>query len=233
MNSVADMLGLIVALLTQFAGGGTHADPANNASNVTAVAALRTAASLAPGATGTFLGGNGTTSNPTFQALTNSDLPFTLPLSRANGGTGLATTPAAPQNYNPSNPTPTASQGTLVMMGLGTTCTFTPASSGNVKVTITGNTLTNTAAAQIGLGGRFGTGTAPTNGAAVTGTRFGASTDQAIRAANFNAGSPFAIDAILALTPGTAYWFDIALDTLTAADTAQITSVGVTIFELS
>jgi hypothetical protein len=100
-------------------------------------------------------------------------------------------------------------------------------------VTVTGNTLTNTVAAVITLGGRYGTGTAPANGGTLTGTRFGAATDQSIRAANFNAGVPFCLNAILALTPGTAYWFDVALDTGATADTAQITSVGVTIYELS
>ncbi len=232
MNKVADMLGLVAAMFAQLAGAGTNADPASNAANVTAMTGMRTAASLAPGASTTFLGSNGTTSRPTFRAITTGDLPFSLPLSRANGGTGVVTTPAAPVQYAPGDPAATAS-ATLVMMGLGSTCTFTPASSGNVKITVTGTTLTNTAAVQITLGGRYGTGAAPGNGAAVTGTRFGSGADRVIRAASTAAGVPFTVDAVISLTAGTAYWFDIALATLTAADTAQVNTVGAAIFEIS
>src|SRR5690348_12676647 len=74
-NNVADMLGLICALLAQLAGAGTNADPAGNATNVAAVAAMRTAASLSPGAAGKVLRSQGVASNPVFANIQAGDLP--------------------------------------------------------------------------------------------------------------------------------------------------------------
>lgn len=70
MNNAADMLGLITSLLAQLAGAGTSLDPAGNTANVNAIAALRTAASLAPGAAGTVLTSAGTGAAPAFATLT-------------------------------------------------------------------------------------------------------------------------------------------------------------------
>lgn len=135
----------------------------------------------------------------------------------------------------PSNPTATASQTpTLVMMGVGGTCKITPGSGGKVQVMISGVVLTNTAAVSATLGGRFGTGTAPTNGAAVTGTRFGVgAADVVTRGAAAGVGVPFCFVDLLTLSPATAYWFDIALSTATAADTAAITNISFVAEEIS
>lgn len=118
------------------------------------------------------------------------------------------------------NPAPTAST-TLIMGGFGTTTGWkiTPGSSGKVLVIVSGNFKTNTAAVPAVIGARYGTGTAPSSGDAVTGTAIGA--DQHIRPAGTADGSGWSVHAVLALTPGTAYWVDIAFDTGTAADTAQ------------
>src|SRR5258708_9986826 len=71
----------------------------------------------------------------------------------------------------PANPAGTVSL-TAVMMGLGSTCAITTNSSGRVLVTMTGQARTATAAVSCTTGGRYGTGTAPVNGAAGTGSRF-------------------------------------------------------------
>ena len=137
---------------------------------------------------------------------------------------------AGPVNFKPSDPAGTTS-ATLVMMGLGSTVTYTPSSSGTCMVFVSGE-VTGTAAATGGFGGRYGTGTAPTNGAAVTGTRFGAAADPSI-AAGVAASRPggMALTDVLTLTPGTAYWFDLAL--LAGSGTASIKNASFTIIEIA
>lgn len=133
--------------------------------------------------------------------------------------------------FTPADPTDTASTS-LVCMGLGGACTVTPAASGKVLVTVTGQAQSLTAAANITLGCRFGTGTAPVNGAADTGTRFGAAADPVVKPVATGVSVPFAFTGLLSLTPGTAYWLDVVAATGTGADHAKVTDVGVTAVEL-
>ena len=155
------------------------------------------------------------------------------PITRALGGTGLTTTPAAPVSLQPGNPTGTTS-ATLVMMGVGGTVAYTPTSSGKVVISVSGALTMATTIGNSILGGRYGTGTAPINGAAVTGTRWGNAADMNIRAVTtgVNGGIAWSLDDILSLTANTAYWFDIALSS-SAGGTAAVLSVGFAIFELS
>jgi hypothetical protein len=134
----------------------------------------------------------------------------------------------------PSNPASTVSV-TLVMMGVGGTCKITPGSSGKVLVTITGELTINTAVAGITatFGCRYGTGTAPTNGAAVSGTRWGAAADYTTQPPVAAVKVPFAFTDLLTLTPATAYWFDIALATSNAADSAAVFFLSFTALEVS
>ena len=138
----------------------------------------------------------------------------------------------ASASATPANPTATASTS-LKMMGLGSSCALTPGSSGTVLVTVTGEVTTATAVVTATWGGRYGTGAAPANGAAVSGTRFGAAADLSTQAQAAGAGVPFALTALLSLTPGTAYWFDIALDTANASDSASVTNISFTAVEIS
>jgi hypothetical protein len=111
--------------------------------------------------------------------------------------------------------------------------TFTPRGSGIVSVLITGVAFTSTAAATVSIGGRYGTGAAPVNGAAATGTRFGGAADQAIQASATTAGDGFALaDVVTGLTVGTAYWFDLTYATSAGADVANLASLGVALQEL-
>lgn len=144
----------------------------------------------------------------------------------------LGLTATAPASSTPSNPTATSATS-LKMMGLA--AAFTPTNqSPQVLVIITGVAATATGAAAVTVGGRYGTGTAPANAAAVTGTRFGAAADPVIGpGAAAAAGVPFTLAAVLGpLAAGTAYWFDLALATGNASDAASVTAVGVTIAEL-
>jgi hypothetical protein len=150
---------------------------------------------------------------------------------------GLVKLPAASASFKPANPTGTTSL-TLVMMGLGAagggqSCLYTPATTGIVEVTLNGWVNIAVATNQITVGARYGTGTAPANAAAVTGTRFGSNTDPVCSpsavtkymTATFN-------DIITGLTPGTQYWFDYALATNNASDAVTVISVTCTLKEL-
>ena len=138
---------------------------------------------------------------------------------------------AASVSYYPSNPAGTVS-ATAVMMGLGTTCVFTPKNTGKVRVTMCGTWYTaGTAVAGI-FGGRYGTGTAPANGVASTGTRFGTGTsDSTPKTASTGNGMFFSITDILSLAAGTAYWFDLA-EASAAGDTTETGNIVCTIDEL-
>jgi hypothetical protein len=133
--------------------------------------------------------------------------------------------------FAPADPSDTASTS-LVCMGLGATCAITPAASGKVLVTVTGFAQSLTAAANITVGCRYGTGAAPANGDADTGTRFGAHADPVVKPGTTGVSVPFAFTGLLSLTPGTSYWLDVVAATGTGADHAKITDVGVTAVEL-
>jgi hypothetical protein len=76
-------------------------------------------------------------------------------LPRSEGGTGVATTPAAPVAFQPGNPASTTSV-TLVMMGLGSACAYTPASSGKIRAGVSFCFATATAAVNMTAAGRYG-----------------------------------------------------------------------------
>lgn len=137
-------------------------------------------------------------------------------------------------SYTPSNPTATAS-GSLVAMGLGATCTFTPAGTGIVAATVSGFWNTATASVNGVLSARYGTGTAPVNGAASSGTRWGTgNSDPSINAARTQSGAvPFSFTQVITgLTLSTAYWFDLVTSTSNPSDSATITNVVMTLQEL-
>lgn len=128
---------------------------------------------------------------------------------------------------NPADPASTTST-TGVMMGLGTTCKLTPSYSTRVHITVDG-VLSATATARVFAIGKFGTGTAPINGAAFSGTTFGGTRAVSI-GATFTDGIPFSTSAVITgLTPATAYWFDIDLSGTSGTITVQ--SVHCAIFE--
>lgn len=166
------------------------------------------------------------------------------PLPVSSGGTGAVTAAAAlaalgaapiqaaPAVFRPANPATTVSTS-LVMCGIGATCTYTPSGSGLVLVTVSGVWFTAATAVQGDLAGRFGTGTAPVNGAAVTGTRYGTgNADSVIHSGSATSGVPFCFTDLLTLVPGTTYWFDLATSTSNASDAATTTNISMTLVEL-
>lgn len=153
---------------------------------------------------------SGGAATPTFRALVNADLPA--------GATSLAT---------PSNPTATTST-TGVMMGLAGS--ITPTKSGKVVFAVIGSISNNTATRGSFIVLRYGTGTAPTNAAAATGTVVGNGSFHNTAAANLTV--PFYAGGIVTgLTPGTAYWLDVQLGSLVGG-TSAIWSPTIMAFEL-
>ena len=135
--------------------------------------------------------------------------------------------PLATSGTLPSDPVGTTST-TGLMMGLG--IGITPLVSGNFKVDLVGSMTNNTggdgAKAQL----RHGTGTAPTNGAALTGTTAGS----LVEATALSGGQkiPFALTALVTgLALGTAVWFDVGLAAILGG-TAGISDLSVVIVEL-
>lgn len=158
---------------------------------------------LGPGTTGQFLQTKGSGANPVWAG--------------ANSG--------ASYQAQPSNPTGTTSTGGL-MMGLAGA--VTPTLTGRVLITISGDITNGTGSDGGTVTIRYGTGSAPSNGAALTGTTAGASP----RALAGTVVAPFSVQAIVtSLTLSTAYWIDLSLAALVGG-TATIANVSMSAVEL-
>jgi hypothetical protein len=146
--------------------------------------------------------------------------------------------PSAPVGVQPADPTGTTST-VAVMMGLGQAggqaAIYTPTGTGLVAVTVTGYLSIATGVAICQISGRWGTpaSAAPANGAALTGTRFGGSGDQAIRPSATGSGQPFALTGVLAIGAGNSAWVDLSLLTGSSSDLASLHSISVTFVEVA
>jgi hypothetical protein len=132
------------------------------------------------------------------------------------------------------NPAGTTTFNPGVMCGISTAgggaATITPVRSGKIVIIIPGygsnNTINNSGACII----RYGTGTAPVNGAAATGTIVGAESSWLVAVASQR--MPFSVCAVVTgLTLGTTYWIDLGLRAITGG-TASVTGLAVTAYEL-
>lgn len=131
----------------------------------------------------------------------------------------------------PNDPTGTAST-TGVMMGLAVP--ITPQFSGRLLVFINGNLTNSTATAGDGAKAqiRYGTGTAPANAAALTGTTAGSIQTSVLERATANDLQTFALTALVTgLTLGTAVWLDISLAAIVGG-TAIAKNLSVTAVEI-
>lgn len=132
-------------------------------------------------------------------------------------------------NAKPSAPAANAT-GTPLMMGTGATVAFTPTGSGKVYIVYSGQgSNTSGGADQTTVTLYFGTGSAPVNGASVTGTSAGIT--QTCVSSNNNYLATFSLNHILTLTPATAYWFDLAVAAPGGA-TSSVANLSATIYEL-
>lgn len=176
---------------------------------------------------------------------------YTLPLATAQGGTGVATpdliagngislagswpnktitakTGASFQGAA-SNPAGTTS-ASGVMAGIGATCTITPNKTGTVFFSIYGTASDNTINGGCGMVVRTGTGTAPSNGAAPSGT--------VISATGFSSGLPAASSVVITgngvqngLALGTAVWFDFVESATSGVGTCTYQNVSCSAME--
>jgi hypothetical protein len=123
---------------------------------------------------------------------------------------------------SPADPTATTS-ATEKMMGLAGT--ITP---GGTKLDIDIEGIIASSGNQAWtLQIRYGTGTAPTNGAAVIGTAAGTKIGMTATIT-----CPFALNAIISgLTPGTAYWIDVAFS-IAGGSTLTPTKINIAAHDL-
>lgn len=176
------------------------------------------------------------------QTTTTASIPFAQGLTTTTAVAssyikGTQVLQSAPNKYRSMAgfaPTGTTS-ASAVMMGLGSSFALTPLAAGGtgvVSVMIMGWASTTTSGATVQIGLRYGTGAAPANGAAVTGTS--AYTTQDVLLTTATTGSPaipYTIFAeITGLVAGTAYWFDLPVST--SGGTAVIKVSGVVIQEV-
>lgn len=133
---------------------------------------------------------------------------------------------------NPANQTGNAT-ATFKMNGLGAAaapCTITPTVSGRVIFLITGNQVQSTTADGVTFKLTYGTGAAPANAAAATGTV--ASATQAWTGLTGQLQTGFAIQSMATgLALGTAVWYDLQIADVTGG-TASVTNIDCTAEEM-
>ena len=150
--------------------------------------------------------------------------------SGATGATGsIANTTS---QKTPADPTTTTSL-TGVMMGLS--ASITPVVSGKILILVSGDMDNNTDNDGVQVQIRTGTGSIPTNGAALTGnTQGGLVKMQLTRVGNDTILTrvPFSLNAIeVGLALNTAVWIDISLASITGG-TARVRDVSISVVEL-
>jgi hypothetical protein len=212
----------------QFAG-------VNLSSNTTGIAISGSSSKIA------IVGGNvsGSTTGINISG-TASEIVFTSNVGCVSGSTTCATNTSSGANIITS-PNDAASARSFKSLSAGNISlitstsyeqagfkgTITPATSGNIMVTFTGDwyagALNDICYGQVS----YGTGTAPNNGASATGTVVG----NPVRAALPSSGgySPFALSVyITGLTPSTAYWLDLQIkDVSTSCQVGALQAVAI------
>ena len=145
---------------------------------------------------------------------------------RANG-TDYVNKTTTTYQATPADPS-TTSSSTGVMMGLAGS--ITPAYSGVIMIIISGDMGNNTNNTGVQSQIRYGTGSAPANGAALTGTTAGSLVKMTVN--NANNSMPFSLNAIVSgLTVGTTYWIDISLATISGG-TVRTKDLSISVIEL-
>ena len=162
-------------------------------------------------------GGNGTAS-PGFvagQGIVISGSWPTQTITAKNGAAFSAT---------PSNPAATSSTS-LVMAGLGSSLTVTPAKTGNVMFVIQGQISQANDSYSCIIGLRYGTGVAPVNGAAATGNVVTAPLG-VYASTSSSYALPFNLSGVVAgLALSTSYWFDLVFYTNGAGGSCSVANI--------
>lgn len=173
--------------------------------------------------------------------MTTTNLGMDLPVVSAdaddwgdklNAALALVDAAFAPVRYrNFTNSTALATTSTtLVMGGYGSSWAATPVRGTKLRITITGFLTTNGSGISTVLDVRYGTGTAPAQGDAVTGSG-GLTSDCTVTTSQTTYISAFTlIYEASGLTKNTAYWFDIT--GRTTSGTSTITPNAIIIEEV-
>jgi hypothetical protein len=140
---------------------------------------------------------------------------------------------AVSTSYAPANPTALAGTGTF-MFGLGSTLVITPLKTGRVMFFI--NFIPTGAGTPYAMSTyqlAYGTGVAPVNGAAATGTNFdsadsGSNYTASVSAPQYTHTHCFIISGLVV---GTAYWFDVKGTKATGATNIGMTKIRCSIIE--
>lgn len=135
-----------------------------------------------------------------------------------------------PALYQASPSAPTGTTNTTgVMMGLAGS--ITPSASGRIEVNIEGTQTNSSSGHGCKTQIRYGTGSAPANGAALTGTAAGTQMDSVLFPTP-NYYTPFSNTGIITgLTPGTTYWLDLSL-AANSSGTAAVRNINITAKEI-
>lgn len=145
---------------------------------------------------------------------------------------GIVNSSGSPATQSsPADPTGTTDT-TGKMMGLAGT--ITPLVTGRIAISITGTLTNSTGTAGNGAKAQitYGTGTAPTNGANLTGTAVGSIQTSILERATANDLQPFSLFAIVTgLTTGVAVWLDIRLAAVSAG-TGLCKNINIVAFEI-
>ena len=156
-----------------------------------------------------------------------------------NNSTRLATTAYVDRNITAqSTPSaPTAPNSTSVYKMQGLAGSITPAKSTKILIIISGYIIGTTTTANDGILYQvsWGTSTAPTTNAALAGTQVGTPQEYTnpttVTAADIHI--PFSIQSVVTgLTPGTAYWIDLAAKSVSTASAVSLSGITVTAVEL-
>ena len=250
----ADSGGTLDRTVARFSGaGGLTVGPSTTTDQAAGVISAETGYRIGnlAAASGAILQGNGTNyikSTPTWPTsagtankvvksngtnLLMSVETYATPSTAGNimtsDGTNWTSTPKATAQAVPANPA-TTTNTTGVMCGLSGSITTSAATSGRILIIISGYCNNNTASDGIKVQIRHGTGAAPTNGAALTGTADGNFTALINGAQTFT--TPFSTQAIVTgLSASTAYWIDLSQAAITGG-TASVLNPNISAVEL-
>jgi hypothetical protein len=204
--------------------GGTCTNQAVTAISTTGVPTCTT---LTSAYKDTSIASTGVDINTSYQ-VTATHLAAALPF--AQGGTAATSQPAL-TTAQPADQTGNAT-ATFKMNGLGAAaapCTITPVATGRVVFTITGNLNQTVNTDAINYKMAYGTGTAPANAAAATGTLITAAQGAFVPAGGI--GSFSVTGRATGLTLTTAVWYDLQINE-SIGGTASVTNITCTAFEI-
>ena len=153
-------------------------------------------------------------------------LTATSPITVGASSIGLA--PSNAYQGSVTNPSATTST-TTVMAGLAGA--ITPRTTGNIFVTIPGQLQNVNGNVTVSVQGFYGTGTAPSNGAAQTGTAFGGVMAPIAANSGAKALTFTCIGMISALSTNVTYWLDVGFSANNSG-TATLTQVSISAFEI-